>query len=84
MPTVSEQFHTIANIYNKISIAAGCAREFLKAKPLDTLTKDKLKAKQEELMLLLKKVEDDILDAGEALMGLKDFMYKKVDKDTQL
>ncbi len=84
MPTISEQFHAIANFHNKISIPVGCAREFLKAMPLDTLTKDQLKAKQEEIVVLFDKVEKNVLDAAQIMTSLKEFIYKKIDKNTEL
>ena len=84
MPTISEQFHAIANIYNKITITVGCTRELLKANPLDALTKSQLKMKQEELVTLFNKVEDDILAAAQSMAEFKDFIYKRINKDTQL
>lgn len=78
MATLKEQFHTIANWHNKITIAAGTAREFLKAKPLDTLTKEELKAQQENLVALLDKIESDAVIANQKVMELKGTLYKKV------
>ncbi len=84
MPTISEQFHTVANFHNKITIGAGCARELLKAGPLDAMTKNQLKAKQEEMVILFNKIEKNVLDAAQIIESLKEFIYKKVDKNAEL
>lgn len=81
MTTLKEQFHTIANWHNKITIAAGTAREFLRAKPLVTLTKEELKAQQENLVALLDKIESDAVATNQKVMALKDIIYKKINPD---
>jgi hypothetical protein len=78
MPTLRDLFHAIANWHNKITIAAGTTREILKDKPLDTMTKDELKAQHEKLVALLDKIENDAVTANQKVMELKDAIYKKV------
>lgn len=81
MPNLRDLFHTIANWHNKITIAAGCAREALKAKPLDTLTKDELKAQQKNLISVLDKIENDAVVANQKVAELKDALYKNLAPD---
>lgn len=84
MPTLKELFHTIANWHNKITIAAGTTRELLKDKPLDTLTKEELKAQQEKFVALFDKIESDAVTANQKVMELKDMVYKKINPETNL
>lgn len=79
MPTLRDLFHTIANWHNKITLAAGCTKEILKDKPLDTLTKEELKIQQEKLVSLLGKIENDAVTANQKVMELKEALTKKVD-----
>ena len=71
MDTLKDLFHTIANWHNKITIAAGCTKECLKAKPLDTLTKAELKAQQKNLISVLDKIETDAVTASQKVSELK-------------
>jgi hypothetical protein len=84
MPTIREQFHTIANWHNKITIAAGCTKELLQDKPLDTLTKEELKSQQESLIKLLGDIENNAVTADQIIQELKAFIYNKIDPQTQL
>lgn len=84
MATLSDMFHTIANWHNKITIAAGCTKEFLKAKPLDTLSKEELKAEQQKLVVLFDKIESDAVTANQKVVELKSTIYKKMGPDTPL
>ena len=76
MTTLKDQFHTIANWHNKITIAAGCTKECLKAKPLDALTKEELKAQQKNLLSIFDKIENDAMTAAQKVTELKTIIYK--------
>ncbi|MCM8782463.1 MAG: hypothetical protein NC828_05370 [Candidatus Omnitrophica bacterium] len=78
MATLSSLFHAIANWHNKITIAAGCTREFLKSKPLDTLTKEELKSQQEKLVQIFDKIESDTVNASQKVIELKREISKKI------
>ena len=82
MPTIRERFHTVANLHNKISIAAGCTKELLTEKPLTALTGDEIKAKQDELVQIFEKIENALMDADKDVTELKTFIYKKIDPET--
>jgi hypothetical protein len=84
MPTIREQFHTIANWHNKITIAAGCTKELLLDKPLDTLTKEELKTQQQNLVKALGDIENNAVTADQIIQQLKTFIYAKIDPQTQL
>jgi len=84
MPTLRETFHTIANWHNKITIAAGATREILKDKPLDTLSKDELKAEQENLVALFDKIESNAVTANQKVMELKTALYKKINPEENI
>lgn len=84
MATLREIFHTIANWHNKITIAAGCTKELLKSKPLDTLTKEELKVQQKKLVELLAKLENDAVAANQKVMELKSTLSKKLGSEWKL
>lgn len=84
MPTIREQFHTIANWHNKITMASGCTKDLLETKPLDTMTKEELKIQQESLIKLLGDIENNAVTADQIIQELKTFIYNKIDPQTQL
>jgi len=82
MPTIRDQFHSIGNCHNKITLAAGCLRALSQDKPLTSLTPEELKTKQEELIDTLKKIEEYALSADEKVTEFKGFIYKKIGPQT--
>lgn len=84
MPTLRDIFHTIANWHNKITVAAGCTKEFLKSDPLDTLSIEDLKIQQQKLVELLDKIESDAVNANLKVMELKEFIYKISDPSKEI
>lgn len=84
MPTIREQFHTIANWLNKITIAAGCTKELLSEKPLTTMSPEELKTEQEKLIKLLGGIESDAVSADQDIKKTKDYIYKTINPETSL
>lgn len=84
MPTIREQFHTIANWHNKITLAAGCTKELLKEKLQTNLSPEQLKAELENVVSMLEKIESDAYGADQKVMEIKTYIYKTVNPDTEL
>ena len=84
MPTLREMFHAIANWHNKITLSAGCTREVMKDRPLDTLTKEELKTEHKKLLELFDKIENDAVHANKKVTELKEAIYKKINPETLL
>jgi hypothetical protein len=83
MPTIREQFHTIANWHNKITMAAGCTKELLIEKPLTSLSREELEAKQKEIVSIFGEIENDALSADQKVMEFKEYIYKTVNPETR-
>jgi hypothetical protein len=84
MPTIREQFHTIGNWHNKITIAAGYLRAPLQDKSLASFSPEELKAKQEDLISTLKNIEKYTLSANEKITELKTYIYKTINPETEI
>lgn len=82
MSNIGELFHSIANWHNKITIGAGCSRRLLSAKPLYTLSEKELRAKHNELLELLDRLEQDAVSANKKVEELKGIIYQILDPQT--
>ena len=84
MSNLRDFFHTIANWHNKITIAAGCMRQILADKPLNTLAPAELKTLHDKLLAVLDKIETDAVTANEKVLELKKAVYKKINPEEDL
>lgn len=84
MPTIREQFHTIANWHNKITMAAGCTKELLKEKLQTNLSPEQLKTELNNLLAILGEIENDAVSADQDIKKLKEYIYKTINPETSL
>lgn len=83
MPTPRDLFHSLANVYNKISLASADTRDTLEIDPLDNLTQEKLKERNLELIGIFKKLEQYIIEADQTLDKIKKIIYSSLDPDKE-
>jgi len=84
MATIRDLFHKLGNQHNKISVSAGVSRESLKRKPLDSLSAEELKEKNDKLVKYLNDIESVAVEAEKILINLKQAIYKLVSPDTEI
>ncbi|MCX7661063.1 MAG: hypothetical protein N2Z79_00070 [Candidatus Omnitrophica bacterium] len=84
MPTIRDLFHSLANTFNKISIASGVNRDLLECEPLESLSNEKLKERSEELIKILKNIERYVIEADQVLGKIKEIVYNSINPDKEI
>jgi hypothetical protein len=83
MLTLRELFHSLSNILNKISLASGITRDDLEFKALENLSKEELKDKNQQIIDILKKLEQYVIEADQILKKIKGIVYSSIDPDKE-
>ena len=81
MGTIRDLFHEIGNQHNKISVSAGVQREYLKQKPLSSLSVEELKEKNGKLVNSFDGIEHAAVEVDKMLKNLKQVIYGLVNPD---
>ena len=79
MGTLRDRFHDATNVLGEISMIAGYGKDSLRN--VDNCSKEELIALVDEQRVILKRIENSVLKADEAITNIKSVIYKAIDPD---